>query len=151
MTRIIDTKPFGRIEIEERQILHFPNGLLGFESYSKFALIEESADSVFKWLQCLEDKNLAFIVIQPEIFTTNYRPVVPPTELKTINLLKVEEALIMVIVSIPGNDPNLMTANLQGPILINKKELIAGQFISRDETHPVRKLILDSKKTPERV
>ncbi len=57
----------------------------------------------------------------------------------------------MVIVSIPGEDPDLMTANLQGPILINKKDLIGGQFISRDETHPVRKLILDNKKTPERV
>jgi len=139
------------MEIEEGQILHFPNGLLGFETFSKFALIEESAESVFKWLQCLEDKNLAFIVIQPEIFTSGYKPVVPPSELKTINLTRAEDALILVIVSIPGNDPNLMTANLQGPILINKKELIAGQFISRDETHPVRKLILDSKKTPERV
>lgn len=151
MTLIIDSKPFGKIEIEERQVIHFPNGLLGFEKYTKFALIEESAESVFKWLQSLEDINLAFIVIQPELFTSGYHPVVPPSELKSISLSKLEEALIMVIVSIPGNDPNLMTANLQGPILINKKELIAGQFISRDDTHPVRKLIMDNKKTPERV
>ena len=151
MTLIIDSKPFGKVEIQEGQIIQFPSGLLGFEKFSRYALIEESAQSVFKWLQCLEYKNLAFIVIQPELFISNYSPIIPPSELKTISLVGIEEALVMVIVSIPGNDPNLMTANLQGPILINKKELIGAQFISRDETHPVRKLILESKKTPERV
>jgi flagellar assembly factor FliW len=151
MSLLIDSKPFGQIEIDDRQIIVFPGGLFGFEKYSRFALIEESPNSVFKWLQCLEDKNLAFIVIQPELFTSTYVPIIPPSELKSLKLTKIEDALIMVIVSIPGEDPDLMTANLQGPILINKKDLVGGQFISRDETHPVRKLILDNKKTPERV
>jgi len=151
MSLLIESKPFGKIEIEERQIIHFANGLFGFEKYSRYAFIEESPDSPFKWLQCLEDKNLAFIVIQPELFTSTYHPIIPPSELKTIKVTKNEDALVMVIVTIPDTDPNLMTANLQGPILINPKELIGGQFISRDETHLVRKLILENNKTPEPV
>ncbi len=151
MSLLIDSKPFGKIEIEERQIIHFSGGLFGFEKYSRYALIEETPDSPFKWLQCLEDKNLAFIVIQPELFTSGYHPIIPPSELKTIKVSKWEEALVMVIVTIPDTDPNLMTANLQGPILINPRELIGGQFISRDDSHPVRKLILENKKTPEPV
>jgi len=53
-------------------------------------------------------------------------------------LNSVKEALVFVIVTIPVQNPNEMTANLQGPILINKKNSQARQFISRDDKHPVR-------------
>lgn len=147
----INSKPFGKIEIDERQILEFPNGLLGFEGYRKFALIEESGEAVFKWLQSLEEVNLAFIIIQPELFQPTYRPIIPKSELQSIGLNSVEDALIMVIVSIPGDDPSKMTANLQGPILINKAAKSGRQFISRDETHPVRKLVLETTHELEKV
>lgn len=147
----INSKPFGKIQIEERQILHFPVGLFGFEEYKQFALIEESAESVFKWLQSLEEVNLAFIVIQPELFAPDYKPLIPKSELLQIGIESVEEALVMVIVTIPENHPEKMTANLQGPVLINKKTLQAAQFISRDETHPIRKYILENVPETERV
>jgi flagellar assembly factor FliW len=38
----------------------------------------------------------------------------------------------------------MMTANLQGPIIINPKAGKAKQFISKNENHPVRKLILEN-------
>ncbi len=147
----INSKPFGKIQISERQILHFPFGLFGFEEFKKFALIEESSDSVFKWLQSLEDSNLAFIVIQPELFMANYKPVIPKVELLQIGIESLEEALVMVIVTIPENHPEKMTANLQGPILINKKTLQAAQFISHDESHPIRKYILENVPETEKV
>ena len=129
MSRLtIESKPFGKIEIDEIQIIDFSAGLFGFEKHSKFALIEESSDSVFKWLQSLDDKDLAFIVIQPSLFLDSYKPIIPHSELNLIELSGIEEALIMVIVSIP-DDPSLMTANLQGPILINKKSRKGKQFI----------------------
>ena len=142
----IESKPFGKVEIEEIQIIDFSGGLFGFEKHSKFALIEESPDSIFKWLQSIDDHDLAFIVIQPILFMENYKPIIPISELKTIDIHSSEEALVMVIVSIPGEDPSEMTANLQGPILINTKKRIGKQFISRDESHPVRKMILEKQK-----
>lgn len=147
----INSKPFGKIPIDERQLLHFPLGLFGFEEFTKFALIEESAESVFKWLQSLEDVNLAFILIQPELFSPDYKPLIPKAELLQIGIESLEEALVMVIVTIPENHPEKMTANLQGPILINKKTLQAAQFISRDESHPIRKYILENVPETEKV
>jgi flagellar assembly factor FliW len=151
MSITLDSKPFGIIQIEEIQVIEFDGGLFGFEKYSKFALIEESSESVFKWLQSLDEKELAFIVIQPELFDAKYKPIIPISELKTIELKSVSDALIMVIVSIPNDDPMQMTANLQGPILINKKVLKGRQFISRDENHPVRRMILENQKKVEPV
>ncbi|MCB1176752.1 MAG: flagellar assembly protein FliW [Leptospiraceae bacterium] len=148
----IDSKPFGKISIDESQILSFPAGILGFEDFTKFALIEEADDSVFKWLQSLDQVDLAFILIQPELFLSDYKPIIPKTELESIGLTSVDDSLKMVIVSIPGDDISSMTANLQGPIIINKSTHVGRQFISRDESHSVRKKILEStNKAAEKV
>lgn len=141
----IDSKPFGKIQIDERQIVEFPEGLFGFDQNRSFAVIEESPDTVFKWLQSLDDPELAFVLIQPHIFLSEYRPLVPPSELKMIGLDSAEKAVQFLIVTIPASDPKKMTANLQGPILIHPETRLAKQFISRDENHPLRKLILETE------
>ncbi|WP_061224769.1 flagellar assembly protein FliW [Leptospira weilii] len=140
----IQTKPFGKMQISEKQILSFPEGLLGFEDYKKFALIEEEEESVFKWLQSVEEVDLAFVVIPPSLFKKEYKPLIPEQELQGIGIGEIEDGLMLVIVTVPGEDPSLMTANMQGPILINKETLLGKQFISRNESHSVREKILAS-------
>ncbi|TGL60996.1 flagellar assembly protein FliW [Leptospira sarikeiensis] len=140
----IHSKPFGKIEISERQLVNFPEGLLGFGGYKKFALIEEDEESVFKWLQSIDEVDLAFVVIPPSLFKKEYKPLLSQEELSQIGLQDVSEALTLVIVTIPNDDPASMTANLQGPILINKKDLTGRQFVSRNEIHSVRERILES-------
>lgn len=144
MTKEIETKPFGKMQIDERQILNFPEGILGFEKYNEFALIEENQESPFKWLQSLTEIDLAFIVIQPDLFAPDYKPALGQEDLDLINLSSVEEALVMTIVTIPNENPQMMTANLQGPVIINPKTRAAKQCISKNENHPLRKLILEN-------
>ena len=144
MTEVeLQSKPFGKIRILDEQILSFPEGILGFSEFNRYALIEETEDSPFKWLQSVDEPDLAFIVIQPEMFLKDYSPVLKESEISEIGLKNIKDALVFVIVTIPGNDPDGMTANLQGPILINKKNLTARQFISRNDSHSVRVRIMD--------
>lgn len=140
----IQSKPFGKISVSEGQLIKFPEGLLGFGGYKNFALIEEEEESVFKWLQSLDEVELAFVVIPPSLFKKEYKPVLSGEELAQIGLQDVLDALILVIVTIPNDDPASMTANLQGPILINKHELTGRQFVSRNENHSVREKIIES-------
>lgn len=144
MAKEIQTKTFGKMTIEDKQILHFPDGVIGFETQTNFAFIEESEDTPFKWLQSLDDVELAFIVIQPILFAPNYKPVLSKEDFEQIGLSKIEETLLLVIVTIPNDNPEMMTANLQGPILINPITKVGKQFISRDENHPVRKLVIEN-------
>ncbi|TGK38123.1 flagellar assembly protein FliW [Leptospira andrefontaineae] len=140
----IHSKPFGKIKVSERQLIKFPEGLLGFGGYKSFALIEEDEESVFKWLQSIDEVDLAFVVIPPSLFKKEYKPILSQEELSQIGLQDVSEALTLVIVTIPNDDPASMTANLQGPILINKTDLTGRQFVSRNEIHSVRERILES-------
>ena len=56
MSETIKTKPFGEIEIDEQQIIEFPDGLLGFDYIKKFVLLDSDGEkSPFKWLQAYEE------------------------------------------------------------------------------------------------
>ncbi|BDA80428.1 flagellar assembly factor FliW [Leptospira kobayashii] len=148
MSVTIHTKPFGTIQVEQKQILRFPGGLLGFEQYTEYALIEENAESPFKWLQSTNESGLAFIMIQPELFLNDYKPVISEEELKDIDLSNWRDGIVFLIVTIPHDNPRGMTANLQGPVIINGNAGKGKQFISRDENHPIRKSIVESMEEP---
>ncbi len=138
----INTKPYGEMEISELQVFNFPDGILGFDFVRKFAIIDsEDEGSPFKWLQALEEAELAFIIIQPETFMKNYRPMLSENDMDAVNAEKVEDLLIFAIVTIPEN-PAEMTANLQGPIILNFKERIGRQAISLSDKYKVRHSIL---------
>ena len=134
------TKPFGSMELDERQKVLFPFGLLGFESLHDYALLD-AEQAPFYWLQSLEVVEIAFVLIEPRVFRPDYSPGLPPEELAEIGIRKPEDALLLAIVTIP-EEPRQMTANLQGPLILNRETRIGRQCISGDPRWQVRHLIL---------
>ncbi len=140
----VATKAFGNIEINPNEILEFPDGLFGFQEYHRFALISDNEDSPFQWLQSLDESGLAFILIQPETFLKEkYKPEILSGDLEALHVKGVDTCKIYLIVTIPENQPEKMTANLQGPILFNEEKKIGRQAISLNDNHSVRFPILE--------
>ncbi|MBU1075764.1 MAG: flagellar assembly protein FliW [Spirochaetes bacterium] len=140
--RKLKTKPFGKIEVDESQELTFPNGIFGFENYKKFYILE-NPESPFIWLQSAEEEGLAFIMIHPLQFKGDYELKISPEEFNEIEIKdKEKELLDFVIVTIPS-DPSKMTANLQGPIIININKKLGKQAISLKEEYEVKCPILE--------
>lgn len=137
------TKAFGTIDVEPAQILQFPDGLFGFPDSQEFALLDDRQDSPFKWLQSTADAGLAFVVIQPELFLGTYTPEPGPADLKVLDVSSVSDCVTLLIVTIPQDEPRKMTANLQGPILINGPKKVGRQVISNNDQHLVRVSILE--------
>ena len=67
-----------------------------------------------------DDPALAFVVTNPNLFKPDYMIDAYRKDLADINVQNEEDALVLVIVTVP-KDPAKMTANLKGPILINTK------------------------------
>lgn len=132
------------MELGSDDLIHFAEGFFGFQEYHHYVLLTESEDSTFHWLQSTEEPGLAFIVIKPEIFLKEpYLPEVSAVDLEYLQVSSVKECMIYLIVTIPENHPEKMTANLQGPVLINLEKRIGKQAISMNEKHSVRYPILD--------
>lgn len=140
----IKTRNFGEIEVEEKQKIIFPEGILGFEQYKEYYLIIKE-DSPFLWLQSAEKESLAFVLINPYLFVPDYNLNIPQRDWDVIASGPNEDFLTFAIVTIPSN-PEEMTANLQGPIVINPKNHTAVQAISLDEQYTIRHPILPALK-----
>ena len=76
------------------------------------------------------------------IFRPDYEIDIPDEELNEIGIDSYEDVLVFAIVTIP-EDQRKMTANLQGPIIINKKQRIGRQAIASNPKWKVRHQILD--------
>lgn len=141
MKMTIVSRPYGEIEIDDKQVLTFPEGILGFENLRRFALMD-AQQQPFYWLQSLEVTEIAFVLINPRIFRPTYDPGLSTEELKEMGLASVDEALLFAIVTIPENHRE-MTANLQGPLVINRQNREGRQFISPRPEWKVRHKVLE--------
>jgi len=127
----VDSKAYGPIEVDENQKVIMPKGLFGFENYREFVIFD-AEHQPFLWLQSIEEKEIAFILINPFLFRKDYEINTTKDEEKEIGLTSPENALIFVIVTIP-QDGGPMTANLQGPVVINKDNMTGTQAILSDQ------------------
>ena len=123
------TKAYGLIEVDDRQKITFPVGLYGYETIQEYVLLE-SERQPFYWLQSLEIEKVAFILVNPFLFRPDYEIDISDDELKNIGLLDPKEALIFAAVTIP--EDGRMTANLKGPLVINRRNRLGMQGVLTD-------------------
>jgi len=138
----IQTKHFGEMEIPEDQVVNFPQGILAFEEYRNYVLVAKGEQPVFHWLQSLEDPNIAFAVMDPRDILPGYQPAVMKADVEAL-FGENDDFSVWCILTIPKNKPEEMTINLQGPLLISRQKRVGGQFISNDESHQVRMLVME--------
>ena len=144
-----ETARFGALEIQDQDILVFPDALYGFDQEKEFALLplDPTIESPMEWLQSLTSRELAFIVTDPFLFIPEYKMVLSDSEQTQLGIESIESVVVRVIVTIPKVHTE-MTANLVAPIVINQKKSLAKQVVltnaEYDTKHP-----LMSKKNKE--
>jgi flagellar assembly factor FliW len=126
----VKTKAFGLIDVDERQILHFPDGLLGFEKFRDYALLD-ARQKPFFYLQSLDVSELAFVLIDPFLFRPDYSVDADDALLSSVGIESPEDALVLSIVTVPS-DGTPITANLMGPLIIDKKSCRGVQVVMPD-------------------
>ncbi|MDR0629194.1 MAG: flagellar assembly protein FliW [Treponema sp.] len=126
----VATKAYGLIEVDACQEITFSRGLLGFAPYKQYVLLDAERQP-FYWLQSVDAENIAFIVINPFLFRPDYEVNIDNEELLEIGLSDPSKALILSILTIPLEE-GLMTANLQGPLVINRETRLGMQAVLSD-------------------
>jgi flagellar assembly factor FliW len=124
------TKAYGTVEVDEHQKIAFPSGLFGFESLKDYVLLD-AEQQPFYWLQSLDEEKIAFILIDPFLFRPDYEMDIDNEELLQIGITDPKKAVIFSIVTVPS-DNSPMTANLQGPLVINRDSRLGVQAVLTD-------------------
>lgn len=133
----INTTRFGQVDIQNGDILAFPEGILGFAELHKFVLLDDPNDDIFAWLQSCEEPAIAFPVLEPELFHENYKITLAKADFESLKLTTLEKARMFCIITIP-DEPTQMTANLKAPIVINAEAKLARQCVLQDNSLAIR-------------
>jgi flagellar assembly factor FliW len=136
------TSRFGTIETDPSEIIEFSDGLLGFDLFKRYVILNTQENSPFRWLQSLDEGSLAFIIIEPLQFMFAYDLEISDADVKALDIQNPEEVILYSIVTIPDKAQE-MTANLQGPVVINAKNRKGRQVISTNPNHLVKTRVID--------
>ena len=118
---------FGRFEINDGAALRFPDGVAGLAHLEWFAILKRRADSVFLWLQSLDDPDVALPIVLPWAFHWDYEIELPDADLRSLGVSSADQLSIYCLVDV-GDEMRSATVDLAAPLVIN------------DETHVARQL-----------
>ena len=124
-----NTVRFGEIDIDENRIFEFVLPIIGFDTLKKFVILEPGKETLFKWLQSVDDPTLAFPIISVSTLNIDYSIDLPDNVVDMLEVTSVESLLVMNITSIPQDDPKGTTINLLAPLIFNVDTQKAGQIV----------------------
>ena len=116
-------------------VITFPGGLPGFEKYKRFVVVPMPQCEPFSWLVCVDGGiRLRFAIINPLVFIPDYNPQLSKEQLTELKIGDLHDLVLYAIVTI-GQNPIESTANLAGPIIINKAAKIGKQVLLDDDRY----------------
>ena len=119
---------FGRFEIADDAILEFPAGVAGLTHLNWFTVLKRRSDSVFLWLQSLEESAIALPIVLPWAFHWEYEIELVDGDMRTLGVSAADQVSIYCLVDI-NDEMRSATVDLSSPIVINHERRIARQLI----------------------
>ncbi len=119
------------------QILEFEDGIPGFPSCRRFALVDLAEDSAFQLLQSIDQTEVAMVVAVPWLFFPDYSPELSDLEQQELAIRRAEDAVIFCPVTL-DKERDTVYLNLLGPFVVNSKTRQGRQLVLTDSGYPVR-------------
>ncbi|MDA8189249.1 MAG: flagellar assembly protein FliW [Dehalococcoidales bacterium] len=128
------------LHIHDKDIISFPSGLVGFQEWRRFVLLDDPEEAPLAVLQCVDDTDVSFLVTDPRHIFSDYKLELPLEEADQLGIESAEDGRVLCILTVKDG-PVRVTANLLGPVVINTRTMIARQVILQDSQysaqHPV--------------
>ena len=139
----IHHRQLGVISFGEADIITFPLGLLGFLKFKRYLLWQTERSSPFVWMVCVDNPELFFPLLDPKGFCADYSPNISKRDLNELSAENPQSLQMYSIVTIQ-QDARTATANLSGPILVNREQRIGKQLVLLDDRYSTKHRILNS-------
>ena len=145
----LNTAKFGEIEIDKSSIFDFVSPIIGFKDLKQYAIIDYKPDSPFKWLQSIEDSELAFPITLCSFFGIDYQFDIPDEEAELLEIETADDVFVCNIANIPSSNPQGATVNMLAPIITNLKNKKAMQLILKNTNFEVRHKLFEQENTED--
>lgn len=118
--------------------LLFETGLPGFAEARRFELVRWGAeDSPFSILRSVEHEGLEFVVVPPAVFFPDYEPEIDDATVTRLAIADPADVILLVMLTL-GDRAADATANLLGPIVVNRHTRRAAQAVLANSGYELR-------------
>lgn len=122
-TRIVSRR-LGTYDIPLSRIVRLPDGLIGLPEVREVALLEaKTPGTPFRYLLCLNEPDLVFLVCTPDDFFPGYTAAVPLPE-----GADPADVVVLALVTVPERAREL-TANLLAPLVLDARTRTGRQVV----------------------
>lgn len=130
---------FGTIEYMENEVVNFVRPILGFDQLTKFIVVSSPESEPLKWLLSIENPKISFVILEPQWVLQSYEIEISQHDIRALGGSEnKEDYQAYLIITVPKGKPEEISANLKGPIVINRKNLNAIQMVSSNPNYDIQ-------------
>ncbi|GKS59183.1 flagellar assembly factor FliW [Nitrospira sp.] len=118
-------------------MITLPAGLIGFGGSTRFVILDHFRPAPFKWLQSMDEPDLAFAIMDPVDLSCDYRITLTEDDALDLECRDGDEYAVFVILTVRSADVGDTTANLRGPVIVNLRTR-KGKQVALAEDLPTR-------------
>jgi flagellar assembly factor FliW len=126
---------FGTFAVEPQSVLHFNEGLPGFEQNRRFVLLSSAEVAPLHVLHATDGPPASFLAIDPRLVLATYRTVLSSGDRMKLGANEDTPLLWLAIVTA---DAEGATVNLRAPIVINPSRMTGFQVMPHNSLYPLR-------------
>jgi len=127
---------FGEIEYDPKNLLIFPEGLIGFPNLTDFIVMPNKKEGPLFWIQSIDDPAFAFVLTDPTNFFLDYCVVPDGDERQTLQIGEEDPCFVLSVVTVPPDQG--ISLNLAAPILYSPKTNRAAQVILENSPYTAK-------------
>ena len=139
----VPSRQFGDLVFDRNIILTFPDGLVGFEDFKRYIIVDVEECEPFQWLLSVDEPDLGLPILNAALMPvcteagrhSEYR--LSKAELNGWPGDADTDDLSVYLVVTLGNRPEQVTANLKAPVLIDGERGLGKQIILTAREYPV--------------
>jgi flagellar assembly factor FliW len=128
--KVLTASSLPEVEPASDHVIDLPQGLIGFAGYTRAELRELPDQPPFLWMTLHGPAGIVnFVVVEPGGVIPGYEPELFDADAAALDLAEPGDAQILAIVSLQPHAPLSATANLIGPLVINRRTRLGRQLV----------------------
>lgn len=138
------------VQAAEKLVISIPFGLIGLRQLTRFELEPVEGIWPFQRFRALDGDGVELIVVEPQTVLESYPVNLSDQDAEELGLSEGNTALVLNVVTVHSYDPQFVTVNLIGPIVVNRKTMMGKQVIlANSSRYSVYHVLADMRERTE--
>ena len=143
---LVLAKKHGNETSEARKFITLSNGFIGLPEVKQLEIVNLSESWPLTTLRSPDPQGLHFLAIEPHDFIPGYVLELNDIDTEALGIARVEDALVFNIVTVHSAEPQFVTTNLIGPVVVNRVTGLARQvIITNSDQYSARHVLVDER------